>query len=415
MNRFRAVSTAGGRVARVMVSIFAVLLFLSGCASKPLADMRVQTSDGKNIFIFLDGTGNTAYSQSNVRRMYEMISAEAGVDTVTIYMEGVGDARHPVTGMMFGKGMNYRIEAAYAELIKIYKPGDRLYIFGFSRGAHIARALAGLVSYAGLPELDTKPRTPSDYFDIARDINSITKKHEESDWLEYWKKWNKDQAPPMASLLTQYPMRTVSIEMLGVWDTVPGSAFKDYGDCIEERGRNKGIRYKTNSYPTIKRVLHAMSMDEKRSRFAPLHVCKELNGKYTTVEEMYFPGAHSDVGGGYSGAHAFELPDISLKWMFEHLSVSYPVPEVAKRIEGNPKGLAHWSRSGFVNVLFNSCKDRELKKVGRDLPETKTHPSYDKRRAAAPVLLQLGEEDPNTPAKPAPYPMTCQQFEQANR
>lgn len=71
-------------------------------------------------------------------------------------LEGVGNASDPIgslAGQAAGFGMEANILDGYKYIIHNYQKGDRIYIFGFSRGAHTARALAGLVSYAGIPKI----------------------------------------------------------------------------------------------------------------------------------------------------------------------------------------------------------------------------------------------------------------------
>ena len=75
-------------------------------------------------------------------------------------------------------------------------------------------------------------------------------------------------------------------------------------------GIDKGERYKTDSYPPIRHMAHAVSLDEKRSKFTPLLLCQAINPTYTEINEVWFPGAHSDVGGGYQDS--LELSNISL-------------------------------------------------------------------------------------------------------
>jgi hypothetical protein len=340
---------------------------------------------------------------------------------VTLYIEGVGGARHPVTGMIFGKGMGHRIEAMYAKLIKLYKPNDNVYIFGFSRGAHIARALTGLIFYAGIPVLDSKPRTPANYLEIAQTINEAVREYEDSDSLTPWEQWQEGNPPPLSNALSQsldYNFQAATIQMLGIWDTVPGTFFKDYGNCVEKLGGSTGTRYKTNSYPNTKRIAHAVSADEKRSAFELLHICTPPIGSLTIVDETYFPGAHSDIGGGYTEKGdkntekgAFELPNISLKWMFDHLEkTGYPVPNTDDII-GNPMGLAHWSHSGFINVLVYKCIDRNLTESLKNVPDKKLHPSIGIRRTAGPVPLQVSDDPP----KNLPYPISCNEFKHLDK
>ena len=162
---------------------FALGILISGCASRPAADecearyeARVDIplptihhlpgdrSKHKSIFVFLDGTENGPESGTNVWRLYDLIRKNNDPQTAAAYFKGVGSAADPldtrhrgeVEGLLelaLGKGMQERILKGYAFIASYYNPGDDIYIFGFSRGAHQARSLAGLLAYAGVPRL----------------------------------------------------------------------------------------------------------------------------------------------------------------------------------------------------------------------------------------------------------------------
>lgn len=183
--------------------------------------------------------------------------------------------------------MEPRILKAYEFISANYKPGDHIYLFGFSRGAHQARALAGLISYAGVPVTTAKD---SHYLmDLGNSIIELAKKKSDVDYLETWRLWKPGLPHPMTSEIKEkleIEMQIAEVEFLGVWDTVPGSSLKRYKICKEHKGFIKkylylfipgvdsGERYKSDSYPPIRRIAHAVSLDEKRSKFSPLLICK---------------------------------------------------------------------------------------------------------------------------------------------
>src|SRR5262249_19458890 len=153
------------------------------------------------------------------------------------------------------------------------------------------------------------------------------------DYWEHWQSWQPGQAPVLAPEIKEKringkkgrDVQAVEVTFVGIWDTVPGSSLKNYGYCKEEKGVVKkygssilpgvdeGERYKIDSYPVIRRIAHAVALDEKRSKFSPLLLCPAINPPSTKVHEMWFPGAHADVGGGYKDSDA--LSGISLNWM----------------------------------------------------------------------------------------------------
>jgi hypothetical protein len=309
---------------------------------------------------------------------------------VAAYLAGVASANSdPNLAAPLGQGMEDRILSAYAFLAKHFRPGDRIYIFGFSRGALQARSLAGLVSYAGIPTCSQQDL--GDQLALGNRIIELLKKKQDDDYYTKWTAWSLEKEPPLSDELLNLGISVVSAEVsfLGIWDTVPGSSLKSFGTCKEERGFIKrfcwwllpgvdsGERYKTGSYPPMRNIAHAVSLDEKRSKFRPLLLCKPIDPIFTNQQEVWFPGAHSDVGGGY-GNH--ELPNISLAWMVELLSEVYefdPKPTFV----GCPKGLAHWSMGDFPGNLGSQCVDR--------VPPSDAiiHESVDDRARASPVPI----------------------------
>lgn len=187
------------------------------------------------------------------------------------------------------------------------------------------------------------------------------------------------------------------ITLLGVWDTVPGSSFKEFGACKELPDSKDGDRYKSDSYPSIRSFAHAVAIDEKRNKFKPLLLCpanypSDDNLKPSRIEK-WFPGAHADVGGGYSdGDNA--LPNISLNWMVAILAKTYDFPTYPKQFPENANGLAHWSVSDMSNIPGMRCEDRPAP------PSDAKHESAS-QRTGSPSILVKGKE------KSYRYPIMC--------
>jgi uncharacterized protein (DUF2235 family) len=357
----------------------------------------------RSIFVFLDGTANNPGSATNVWRLYQAVIDIRDPQTTAKYIEGVGSAGSPdftssiVFGLIWGQGMEARIKSAYDFVAKSYRPGDDLYVFGFSRGAHQARALAGLLSYVGVPA----PSDRSMLFGQRQwnKILEITKKKSDADFTDYWKSWEPNRAPPLA-FEAQTALRAeflpVSIKLLGVWDTVPGSSFKKFGSCKELPDRKDGDRYKSDSYPTIRTIAHAVALDEKRDKFGPLLLCPQIdlhNGQHKNrILERWFPGAHADVGGGYDSE--YELPNISLNWMLSILSQSYGFAAKIPRLPENPNGLSHWSVRDMPEILRIQCEDR------KQPPQEALDPSVFQRKGSPPVLVKGTRKE-------VAYPISC--------
>lgn len=321
-------------------------------------DLSGDPNNQKRIFVFLDGTENDPASGTNVWRLYDLLSNNNDPQMTAVYIEGVGTAEDaPIVDAALGHGMENRILTGYEFVAANYRPGDEIYLFGFSRGAHQARALAGLISYAGIPR--RTDNGDSELMDVGNQIIELVKKKSDASYAEQWLSWSPDQPPVLATEIRDqlgFEMQPARIQFLGVWDTVPGSSLKKYRECKEDKGFvktylwwlipgvDRGERYKVDSYPPIGEIAHAVALDEKRSKFTPLLVCEAINPEYTKVTELWFPGAHADVGGGYDDST--DLPSISLRWMIEMLGNSYTL-EPPPAIEGAAAGLAHWSIGDF--------------------------------------------------------------------
>jgi uncharacterized protein (DUF2235 family) len=391
---------------RLLITGFSIgiMAFGTGCASvsdeetKPAEVEKKFTGNPalpKSIYVFHDGTRNDAYSGTNVRKLFEAVLAAGDPQTAAIYVDGVGSSSTRLLGAANGYGMEKRISRAYDFIAQSYRPGDAVYIFGFSRGAHSARALAGLVAYAGVP-----PASALDSDQRLRQLNrviEIAKTKNDVDFVDTWKSWKPGTEAPLAKeIQTRLDVvtRPVEIQFLGVWDTVPGSNFKEFGECKELPNRRDGDRYKSDSYPPIRKIFHAVSVDEKRSKFQPILLCPSINPVYTVVTETWFPGAHSDVGGGYSDSQA--LSNLSLQWMMDALRNSGVTLAPTPQFAGDPRGLAHWSIGDRPGNIGSECQDRVMP------ARAVMHPSVQARRDAgsAPVRFNGATEN-------RPYPMPC--------
>lgn len=359
-----------------LLAVLAVSLGTLGCSlhtDPNLAAVRQASSENeaftpRALFVFLDGTANSGLakdekSSTNVWKLFQMIRKDGPEHAKAFYVEGVGNARNPLTGMILGKGMEKRIKLGYEFLARNYRPGDSIYIFGFSRGAHQARALAGLISYAGLPAgIDDRTARVRHKMNA---IVEVAKRHSDAEFLSKWPTWQEGSAPFLAAEIESevgLKMQAATIEMLGIWDTVPGSLLKNFGECLELPDSKPGDRYKSGSYPPIRQIAHAVSRDEKRSRFAPLRVCGAIDPARTEVQEIWFPGAHSDVGGGYDdskrGVVGPPLSNAPLNWMTSLLASHEALGMVPSKLLEDPKALAHWPVGSLLYRAIGSCVDR---------------------------------------------------------
>ena len=232
----------------------------------------------KNIIICCDGTGNEyGENKTNVIRTCEI--AVCDENQLVYYDPGVGtggSTAEDIVDKATGGGLQKNVEDGYRYLMNKYEDGDNIFLFGFSRGAFTARSLAGMLSRCGLlrPNLDNLVEYASEIYNKRQD-----------DLDDGFKGTFARNCP---------------VHFVGVWDTVESLAGGKFHD------------HKLN--PQIKNAYHAIAIDEKRSKFPPCLWRRENVSEGQTMEQVWFAGVHSDVGGWYDERG---LSDIALKWMLE--------------------------------------------------------------------------------------------------
>ena len=260
----------------------------------------------KNIVLCLDGTGNQlkAKGNTNVLRLYEMLRFDDPGRQLVYYDPGVGTFGSQgamlgftrwlskVAGLAFGAGLRTNLADAYTYLMHTYEPGDRIFIFGFSRGAFTARALAGLLNWVGLLRPGSENLVPYAIGAYARS---------NQDWTP--EDWEQTARFANTFSVTVEGEPTIPIHFLGLWDSVKAAGFLRFEVKWPETRRLSNVAH----------VRHAVSIDENRRPYREYVVNPKPPER---VQEVWFAGVHSDVGGTFEDDHG--LADISLKWMVEH-------------------------------------------------------------------------------------------------
>ncbi len=248
----------------------------------------------KNIVICCDGTRNEFGRQnSNVVKLYQTLLCDAS--QLTYYHPGVGtmgarSALSPIgqwwtrmIGLAFGYGFSDNVADAYQFLMRVFQPGDQIYIFGFSRGAYTARAIAGLLHLVGLLTEDNEALIPYA-------IRMAKRKKIDFAVAEAFKKTFS---------------RECKIHFVGVWDTVSslGWIYNAVNFPFTRATKN----------PDFQVVRHAVSIDERRAFFRE-NSFGEPHDTQQDILEVWFAGVHSDVGGSYPESES-QLSQIALRWM----------------------------------------------------------------------------------------------------
>jgi uncharacterized protein (DUF2235 family) len=253
----------------------------------------------KNIVICCDGTGNEfGDHNSNVVKLYSALIVD-GKRQVGYYHPGVGTMGAPsahnqiseawsvVMGLAFGAGLLANVGDAYRYLMNVYEDGDRVYLFGFSRGAYTVRALAGVIHMFGLLCPGNNGLIPYIirlYAKRTRNAAGMKNTFEVADGFK-------------ATFCRDCPLHFV-----GVWDTVSSVGWIWDPLKLPYTGQN----------PEILNGRHAVSIDERRCYFRNNLWGDQLPGQ--NIKQVWFAGVHSDVGGSYAPAES-GLSQIALEWM----------------------------------------------------------------------------------------------------
>ena len=250
----------------------------------------------KRIAFCSDGTWDNTNSHSNVYRLYKSLLVTA--DQMPFYDDGIGADGNIVFRLVegaLGAGIHLKVKDGYTKIAHVYEAGDQIYIFGFSRGAYTARSLAGMIAACGLPTQNFSNDLVNTAFDAYRQPS------------------NRET---LLKKLSNCAMDPAKITMVGVWDTVGSLGFTAAVggvDPIDEF-------LDTKLHPNVLHAYHALAIDEKRPQFRPTLWSVATPGQ--TLEQVWFSGYHSDVGGGVreiqAGSRA--LSDIPLAWMMNKAS-----------------------------------------------------------------------------------------------
>jgi uncharacterized protein (DUF2235 family) len=272
-----------------------------------------------------------------------------GNPQVLHYEAGVGTRRgERLLGGAFGVGLSRNVKDCYRFLVDCYEPGDKLYFFGFSRGAYTARSTVGLVRNAGILRPEYRDRIEQAY--------------------GLYRNPNRDSEPGgIASQLFRrsYSHSEIYFDFVGVWDTVGALGIPIDGYRLPLLSRLWRFHDTTLSRYVLN-AFHAIAIDERRGPFKPtLWVQNKDGAANQRLEQVWFSGVHCDVGGGYLEPGLSEIP---LLWMAEkarscglvfkpdHLVVTTPAADDEPRRAGihvTPDYAAelHDSRTLYYRLL----------------------------------------------------------------
>lgn len=320
----------------------------------------------RNILVFADGTANEGgllpdETRTNVYKLFRAtrVGPETSIDPdrqLAFYIAGIGTPMpgaaaswrsrlHETIDQAFGIGLGEKIVECYVAILSVWRPGDRVYLFGFSRGAYTVRCLAHVLELMGVPTRQANGATlsldPKDLYPIAAEAVKILYRHGET---------TQDDAARDAAAV-EFRRKHASLSapdhvtvpyFMGVWDTVAAEGWSRFFPGHDEKHRPKDIRY----------IRHAMAIDEYRKDFVRV----PWGGSGTTrtrvedepepFEQVWFAGCHADVGGGYPENES-RLSDISLDWMVKFIAGELPEEarvDIDRRylnLHPSPAGMMH--------------------------------------------------------------------------
>ena len=256
----------------------------------------------KRLVICCDGTWNTPTQtkggEACPTNVFTMSEAVADVDShgarqVTYYHEGVGaKLSERIRGGLFGFGLSRDVQSAYRFVVENFAAGDELFLFGFSRGAYTVRSTAGLIRNAGVLRAEHADRI-SEAYALYRDRKS---------------------APRSAAaerFRQAYSVET-KIRFIGVWDTVGALGIPLSGMRMVGLVNRRWQFHDTDLSSRVESAYQAVAIDERRSAFRPTLWNQQAQAEDQTLEQVWFSGVHSDVGGGYPDG---QLADLTLAWL----------------------------------------------------------------------------------------------------
>lgn len=296
----------------------------------------------KRIVVCADGTWNRPEKDlkkdfpTNVLKLARAIKpvgkplaneGKGDVAQQVFYDWGVGSYYDPLKGGAFGAGLHKNVMDNYRYIVQNYNPGDKIFLFGFSRGAYTIRSLCGLINNCGILKRD-KANLTQEAFNLYKRPGRAYKPGGEKS-LQF----RKDNSHSSRD-----------VHFVGVWDTVGAM-----GIPTSFLGLFKGSDefYDTKLGRNVTIARHAMAIDEFREDFEPTIWSKNSD---VDIQQVWFSGAHADIGGGYKpDKDGSTASTFALQWMAREAKKAGLAlePHLLKNLTENPTCEIHKSREKF--------------------------------------------------------------------
>lgn len=327
----------------------------------------------KNLVVFSDGTGQEGGvgQNTNVYQLFGMIE-DRTPRQIAFYDPGLGTSGNRALGLATGRGISKNIRQCYRFIFDNYEAGDQIFLFGFSRGATTVRSLSGFIDMFGI-----LPRSRPELIKKAYRIYKIED--------------HKDREAVAQSFRIRHNLKHwTTIKFLGVWDTVAalGVPIKWLSGLIDKLPFWRHEFHNLQLSPAVEHAVQALAIDDERKIFHPL-IWDRGVAEYQTVEQVWFCGMHTDVGGGYRECG---LSDIAMEWMVQK-AIAHGLLIFSKKREEwekclpNPDGFMHDSRKGGLSRFY------------RREPRSWNHREQGKPRVHESVIMrQLNQHNEGEPA-----------------
>ena len=266
--------------------------------------VQPHTREPVDHIVLLDGTMSTLEDgcETNVGLMYKLLDDVARSGRMGLYYEAGNQWSDwsKTLDIIEGRGINRQIQRVYGWLASRYRPGDRIVLIGYSRGAYAVRSLAGVLNEVGLLRKDQATE---------RNVREAYRLYRMG-----------GEATTCRAFTESYCHEDVPIEMIGCFDTVKALGFR--APFVWKWAEVKHSFHSHHLSSNVKHGYHALALDESREAFWPV-LWETPDSHDGTVEQVWFRGSHGDVGGQLSGyEEARPLSNIPLNWMLERLERS---------------------------------------------------------------------------------------------
>ncbi|EPS45361.1 hypothetical protein H072_627 [Dactylellina haptotyla CBS 200.50] len=310
---------------------------------------------GKRVIICCDGTwqdsdqGDAGFP-TNVTRFARALKSvsDDGVAQIIYYQSGVGSSYASKFGRLIaggtGLGLSEHVREAFVFISNNYHVQDEIYILGFSRGAFTARSIAGLIGRIGV----LTRRGMESFGKIYEDYINFKLKDEAYIIKQSWER-----------------IKDVKIKAIGCWDTV-GALGIPASPVIEKCKCNDKYKFHdTDLTQSTENAFHALALDEHRMPFTPTlwrlpaPGASERHADIPNLKQVWFPGVHTNIGGGYADQ---EIADLTLVWMIDQFLPFLGFDLDYVKSLRNPDDINNWA-SGKVYNSFTGVMKAASSKV----------------------------------------------------